>query len=174
MIENKNFSKKSKNALFFLWTRRKQLWQSYLKEFDRQPQTLCSMSKNDEKSNFVWKKLLERFCLTRRMQIWQLAIKTKTRAERFLVTAQKSWRDTHFPESMFFFKRFSCTYQDRCQNLTTIGWSFSTQFRKKQIFQWLCYPKLYYGLAKSYFANPSENSLSKSWKKTLDVQNWQN
>ena len=66
------------------------------------------------------------------MQIGQLAEKTKTRGERFLLNAQKSWRDTLFPEIIFFFKRFPCTFENRCQKLTTVGWKISAQIRNKK------------------------------------------
>ena len=105
------------------------------------------------------------------MQIWQLAEKTKTRAEHFLLNAQKSRRDTHFPVSMFFFKRFSCTYQNRCRNLTTIGWSFSAQFRKKtKSFSDFFYPNCTMDTQKAILPTPLRIVRLKSEKKLLHVQ----
>ena len=115
--------------------------------------TFFSKSKIYEKTIFVWKKFLKSFCLTRRLQNWQLVEKTTTRAERFLLNGQKLWRDTHFREPIFFFKIFPCAFDKRCQNLTTIGWNFSAQFKKEKNkpFSNFILQSLFYGHVESDF-----------------------
>ena len=133
-----------------------------------------SKSKNVEKSIFVSKKFSERFCWTRRLQNCQLAQKTTTRAERFLLNGRNLWRGTHFRETVFFIKSFLCTFDKRCQNLTTLGWNFSAHFKKEKNkpFSNLFHQSLSYGHVESDFDKLTVNNSSKSWKSTLNVQNW--
>ena len=175
MIENETCSEKTFFSLFVLADSKKavltvlpgKFWQTTRKHFSRSPKLM-------KKSIFVWRKFLESFCWTRRLQNWQLAEKTTKRAERLLLNGRKLWRDTHFREPIFFFKRFLCSFDKRCQILTTIGWNFSAHFKKEKNkpFSNLFHQSLSYGHVESDFDKLTVNNSSKSWKSTLNVQNW--
>ena len=133
MTEIETCSEKTFFPYLFLRTRRKQFWQSYRENFDRQPEN------NFLKVQNWWEKYFRL-----RKKFWKVfaglvdcridnSLKKLQHGQNESCSMAKNYEEVHISEKLFFFvKRFPCTFDKRCQILTTIGWNFSAQFKKEK------------------------------------------